>query len=83
MHLSFIGIIFSGLFLFVFAFGINEFGISLLLMVLFVAFCLIFILSVYFQPIRLKNVGEHFVTVVIKNNQYANFFSAMNKKILV
>ena len=45
--------------------------------ILFVSIA-IFILSLKFQPIKLKNIGEHFFTLIIRNDEYADEFSLIN-----
>jgi len=48
-------------------------------------FCFIFLISIIafivlwkLQPIRLKNIGEYFITIVIRNEQYAQEFALLN-----
>jgi len=47
--------------------------------------CFIFLTSIIafivlwkLQPIRLKNIGEYFITIVIRNEQYAQEFALLN-----
>lgn len=46
--------------------------------IFFISF-IIFILSLKLQPIKLKDIGEHFFTILIRNNEYADEFSLINK----
>jgi len=45
---------------------------------MFIVFLSIFIFSLNWQPIRLKEIGQHFFTIVIKDNHYAEEFSSIN-----
>lgn len=40
---------------------------------------IIFIISMKLQPIKIKDIGEHFFTLLIENDEYANEFSLINK----
>lgn len=46
---------------------------------LFLISFVIFIASIKWQPLRLKDVGPYFITIVIRNEQYAREFSLLNK----
>lgn len=46
--------------------------------IIFIISLAIFILSLKLQPIKLKDIGQHFFTLFIRNDEYANDFSLIN-----
>jgi len=47
--------------------------------IIFFISLIIFITSLKLQPIKLKDIGEHFFILLIRNDKYANEFSLINK----
>jgi hypothetical protein len=78
MFVSFGGIIIFGIGLLSLSFFLdhnNDVAPSLLLFLLSIIF---FIVSLKFQPVRLRIVGSNHFVIVIKNDQYAKEFSYLN-----
>ena len=55
-----------------------SFETGLIFCVIFLISILVFIKVMNLQPVRLKDVGKHFVTIVIRNEQYAREFASLN-----
>jgi len=56
----------------------SEFPALIYIYIFFFVSIAIFILSIKFQPIKLKDIGEHFFTLIIRNDEYADEFSLIN-----
>lgn len=54
-------------------------NITVTYFVIFFISLIIFSISLKLQPIKLKDIGEHFFTLLIRNDEYANEFSLINK----
>jgi hypothetical protein len=79
--LSFISIIISGIYVLGFIASnstLIPFRTGLAISAIFLISIITFILSFKFQPVRLKDIGEHFTTVVIRDEQYAQEFALLN-----
>jgi uncharacterized membrane protein YobD (UPF0266 family) len=72
---------FSGIYVLMFI-GTNTtdvpLKIGLIPCAIFLISIIIFIVSFKLQPIRLKNAGKYFTTIVIRNEQYAQKFALLN-----
>jgi hypothetical protein len=44
----------------------------------FLSSIIILFISIQLQAVRIKNIGQYFITLVIRNNEYANEFSQIN-----
>jgi len=83
--LSFFSIIFSGIYvsMFIASFIASNstlipLRIGLIICAIFLISIITFILSFKLQPVRLKDIGKYFTTVVIRNEQYAQEFALLN-----
>ena len=54
-------------------------GISSMYFILFFTSLVVFVVSMKWQPIRLKDIGQHFFTLYIRSDRYADEFSSINK----
>jgi hypothetical protein len=54
-------------------------GISAIYFILFFVSLAVFIISTKWQPIKVKDVGQHFFTLYIRSNRYADEFASVNQ----
>lgn len=54
-------------------------GISAIYFILFFASVAVFITSMKWQPIRLKDIGQHSFTIYIRSDRYADEFASINQ----
>ena len=79
--MSFVSIIFSGIYVLMFIASnstLIPLKIGLITCAIFLISIITFIVSFKLQPVRLKDAGKYFTTIVIRNEQYAQEFALLN-----
>jgi hypothetical protein len=68
----------TGLFLATISLYLLDKRIDYIMVLFFIGSILLLLISFFYRPLRIENLGDYYMTLVFKNNEYANEFALKN-----